>query len=90
MQDRQSRGEQFEGQGGPDDEVNKGSGGYNDNDVVPANVSKGDSSGSSGSGKSQFKGEDYAQSEDVPGSIADQGFEAPDSVTRASRGTEGY
>lgn len=36
-------------------------------------------------GGSQFKGEDYYQPEDVPGSISTGGYEAPDSVTQASR-----
>lgn len=42
-----------------------------------------------GPGGSEFKGEDYYQPESVPGSIAAEGFEAPESVTQASRSSEG-
>jgi hypothetical protein len=40
--------------------------------------------------KSQFKGEDYYTPESVPGSISAEGYEAPSSVTEASRETERY
>jgi hypothetical protein len=43
-----------------------------------------------GAGGSNFKGEDYAATEDVPGSVADQGLEPPASVIETSRNVEGY
>ncbi|KAL7813576.1 hypothetical protein V8C44DRAFT_49542 [Trichoderma aethiopicum] len=43
-----------------------------------------------GPGGSQFKGSDYYTPESVPDSIAAEGRIAPESVTQASRETEGY
>ncbi|KAK5989422.1 hypothetical protein PT974_10941 [Cladobotryum mycophilum] len=43
-----------------------------------------------GVGGSQFKGEDYYTPESVPDSIAAEGWVPPESVTQASRETEGY
>lgn len=42
----------------------------------------------SGPGGSKFKGENYYQPESVPGSISAEGYEAPASVTEASREAE--
>ncbi|RFU81005.1 hypothetical protein TARUN_1187 [Trichoderma arundinaceum] len=43
-----------------------------------------------GVGGSQFKGSDYYNPESVPDSISAEGWVAPESVTQASRETEGY
>lgn len=43
-----------------------------------------------GPGGSHFKGSDYYTPESVPDSIAAEGRIAPESVTQASRETEGY
>ncbi|KAL7931918.1 hypothetical protein V8C35DRAFT_308867 [Trichoderma chlorosporum] len=43
-----------------------------------------------GVGGSQFKGSDYYTPESVPDSISAEGWIAPESVTQASRETEGY
>ncbi|KAL6862227.1 hypothetical protein J3F83DRAFT_745455 [Trichoderma novae-zelandiae] len=43
-----------------------------------------------GPGGSQYKGSDYYTPESVPDSISAQGWIAPESVTQASRETEGY
>lgn len=43
-----------------------------------------------GVGGSAFRGDDYYQPESVPDSISAEGWMAPDSVTEASRETEGY
>lgn len=40
--------------------------------------------------KDQFKGSDYYTPESVPGSIAAEGYEAPESVVQASRESERY
>lgn len=43
-----------------------------------------------GPGGSKFKGEDYFTPESVEGSISAQGYEAPESVTEASKTSERY
>ncbi|KAH0489883.1 hypothetical protein TgHK011_001375 [Trichoderma gracile] len=43
-----------------------------------------------GPGGSQYKGSDYYTPESVPDSISAEGWVAPESVTEASRETEGY
>lgn len=43
-----------------------------------------------GPGGSKFKGEDYYNPESVEGSISAEGYEAPASVTQASKESEGY
>ncbi|PHH61402.1 hypothetical protein CDD81_427 [Ophiocordyceps australis] len=99
---QQTRGEHFEGKGGPEDS--------NDNDVVPARVPNTQGLGSlndsategqqasranvgsrpPGPGGSAFKGSDYYTPESVPDSISAEGNIAPGSVTQASREAEGY
>ena len=106
---RQTRGEHYEGKGGPLDKLEQD--GRNDNDVVgdarvPAVTGLGSVNDVATQGKaaslnnvgtkppgpggSQFKGEDYYNPESVPGSISAEGWVAPESVTQASRETEGY
>ncbi|KAF4493784.1 hypothetical protein FAGAP_10081 [Fusarium agapanthi] len=84
---RQARGQHYEGEGGPLDKLSKANderGGYNDNDVVGANVGR----NPPGPGGSQFKGEDYYQPESVPDSISAEGNIAPESVIESSREAE--
>nr|WNZ75410.1 hypothetical protein [Trichoderma harzianum] len=108
---RQATGNQYEGQGGPDDKISESyrqQGGQNDADVVGADTER--NFGNSGDiaaqgqaasranvgrnppgvGGSKYKGSDYYTPESVPDSISAEGWIAPESVTQASRETEGY
>jgi hypothetical protein len=97
MDHRQTRGEHFEGDGGPEDKLaqrERDMGGYNNTNELGA---RGDGAGGSDTRplneatiprKPQFKGEDYYRPEDVPDSVAAQGEVPPGSVTGASRDAE--
>jgi len=109
----QTRGEHFEGSGGPEDDIaaaQRDRGGDDDRNVLPEGIigqnarqprqgkdllKQGiDASRNNvgreppGPGGSQFKGEDYYRPEDVPDSIAAEGYLPPDSVTQSSREAE--
>lgn len=56
-------------------------------DAVQTNVQSGNQEGGP---RAQFKGNEYFKPESVPGSIAAEGYEAPESVVQASRESEGY
>ncbi|KAI8628657.1 hypothetical protein F5Y19DRAFT_476202 [Xylariaceae sp. FL1651] len=117
---RQTRGEHFEGVGGPEhklDQQTRDYGGFNEFDstgkrqhdigsssatdtTVPYNregdmMTAGKEAVQSNienaqPRKAQFKGEDYYTPESVPGSISAEGYDAPESVTQASRESERY
>ncbi|KAM4066781.1 hypothetical protein HRG_000809 [Hirsutella rhossiliensis] len=101
---RQTRGEHFEGKGGPMDKANRGQPGQNDNDVVLARVPPVEGRGSAGDIATQgkqasrnnvgrnppFRGENCHAPESVPDSISAEGWLAPESVTEASKESEGY
>ncbi|KAH7130984.1 hypothetical protein EDB81DRAFT_660161 [Dactylonectria macrodidyma] len=94
---RQTRGEHFEGEGGPGDKVSQSyrdQGGQNDQDVVSERVSQNDgldsgnnvaTQGQQASWANPFKGENYYAPESVPDSTSAQGWIAPESATQASR-----
>ncbi|UNI16015.1 hypothetical protein JDV02_002493 [Purpureocillium takamizusanense] len=109
---RQTRGEHFEGAGGPLDKIAQS---YerqpmqNDNYVVPARVPQVSGTGGvddiatrgaqasranvgsnpPGPGGQKYTGADYYTPESVPDSISAEGWVAPESVTEASKETEG-
>ncbi|KAK7751487.1 hypothetical protein SLS62_006572 [Diatrype stigma] len=58
-------------------------------EAAQANVEGGRRHHQAGRGE-QFRGSDYYTPESVPGSIAAEGYEAPESVVQASREAEGY
>lgn len=112
---RQTRGEHFEGKGGPEHKLaqqQRDFGGENTFDSTGKRQPQASDSYETGNrdvmseGKeyvnsnlqsggiprehNKFKGSDYYTPETVPGSISEAGYEPPESVTQASRGSENY
>ncbi|KAI0180120.1 hypothetical protein GGR52DRAFT_568879 [Hypoxylon sp. FL1284] len=119
---RQTRGEHFEGPGGPEEKLARQRRDNGGNDEFDAAASRPREVGSSSAtdtttavgregdvmaqgreavaanvagtarnkAREQFKGSDYYTPESVPGSIAAEGYEAPESVVQSSREAERY
>jgi hypothetical protein len=112
---RQTRGEHFEGTGGPEHKLSQQQrdfGGENTFDTTGKRQPQSSNSYETGSrdvmsegkeyaqsnlesegqprSKNKFQGSDYYTPESVPGSISAAGYEAPGSVTEASRESENY
>ncbi|KAM0820646.1 putative SMP domain-containing protein [Seiridium cardinale] len=112
---RQTRGEHFEGEGGPEHKLaqqQRDFGGEDTYDPSGRRQPQGSDSYETGNRdamsegkeyvqsnlqsegipreKNKFPGSDYYTPESVPGSISSAGYEAPGSVTQASRESENY
>ncbi|KAH7041002.1 uncharacterized protein B0I36DRAFT_344649 [Microdochium trichocladiopsis] len=117
---RETRGEHFEGRGGPEDKLARQERDFGGNDELdPADRRGNRNTGSSGlegsaaqaqtdvmqqgkefsninmasktgQGHTKFPGDEYYTPESVPGSIAAQGYEPPESVIESSKDAEGY
>jgi len=118
---RSTRGEHFEGSGGPEDKIARQQRDFGGNQELDAADRRGDRvhggsnslegsaaearddvmqqgteasrvnmSSKKGTGHAKFPGDEYYTPESVPGSIASQGYEAPESVVESSRDSDRY
>lgn len=118
---RSTRGEHFEGTGGPEDKIaqqqrdfggdqelgaaaRRGGRGKGDSNRLEGSAaearddvmqqgkeaSRVNMASKKGTGHSKFPGDEYYTPESVPGSIASQGYEAPESVVESSKDAEKY